>query len=460
MPTIPRRIQQQQPVSAQVELPPEFPSIPDEILARFPSAEQWQKRLDEFWTRTNAAIQGAQEQVANQANARVVYSVDSFRIYGPQGVPQPLFSLDGTGVRLGDVLVINTVGRKVYIGEGVYQDAGTPFYIDTLGKFSLGANLTWDPDTSTLTITGIINATSGTIGGFTIGADYIRDVANSMGLASTVTGGDDVRFWAGDTFANRATAPFRVTEAGILFGTKIYASNNALGLPTNPATNQYMVHLGNTNGVAPAILIDGSGAASLLVLRRAQGTLAAPSAITSGTLVGTIGAMGYGDTGFITTRTVELNFLASETWTDTVWGSRMEFKVTAVGAATLTTAARLDSNGFNATAIGGTTPAAGAFTTLSATGVITSTLATGTAPFTIASTTVVGNLNVSQLLGGTWAIPGAIGATTPNAGTFTDVTLSGALKLGNAAVAETPTPTHTVTLKDSTGAVYRVPCLV
>src|SRR3990167_8937416 len=52
------------------------------------------------------------------------------------------------------------------------------------------------------------------IGGFEVGADYIRDVANSMGMASTVTGGDDVRFWAGDTYANRATADFRVTEAG------------------------------------------------------------------------------------------------------------------------------------------------------------------------------------------------------------------------------------------------------
>jgi hypothetical protein len=64
---------------------------------------------------------------------------------------------------------------------------------------------------------GILSATTGSIGGFNIGADYIRDAANSFGLASTVTGGDDVRFWAGDTFANRATAPFRVTESGAVF---------------------------------------------------------------------------------------------------------------------------------------------------------------------------------------------------------------------------------------------------
>jgi hypothetical protein len=70
-----------------------------------------------------------------------------------------------------------------------------------------------------VTKAGAVTATSGAIGGFDLGADYIRDAANSFGLASTVTGGDDVRFWAGNTFANRATAPFRLTEAGALVAT-------------------------------------------------------------------------------------------------------------------------------------------------------------------------------------------------------------------------------------------------
>lgn len=73
-------------------------------------------------------------------------------------------------------------------------------------------------------------------------------------------------------------------------------------------------------------------------------------------------------------------------------------------------------------AIGGTTPAAGAFTTLSATGQFTSTVTTGTAPFVVASTTVVANLNASALSGATFAAPGTIGGTTPAAGTFTVLT--------------------------------------
>ncbi len=50
---------------------------------------------------------------------------------------------------------------------------------------------------------------------------------------------------------------------------------------------------------------------------------------------------------------------------------------------------------------------------------IISTVSTGTAPFSIASTTVVPNLNAALLNGATLAAPGAIGGTTPGAGTFT-----------------------------------------
>lgn len=76
-------------------------------------------------------------------------------------------------------------------------------------------------------------------------------------------------------------------------------------------------------------------------------------------------------------------------------------------------------------------------------GQLTSTLATGTAPFVVASTTAVANLNASLLLGGTWAIPGSIGATTPNAGAFTTLSASGATTFTGT----------TASLSRSTGAV-------
>jgi hypothetical protein len=74
--------------------------------------------------------------------------------------------------------------------------------------------------------------------------------------------------------------------------------------------------------------------------------------------------------------------------------------------------------------VGATTPNTAAVTTLSATGAITSTLVTGTAPLVVASTTKVANLNVDQLDSADWASPAAIGSTTPAAGAFTTLSAS------------------------------------
>lgn len=90
--------------------------------------------------------------------------------------------------------------------------AGAPLGVDAPFSITVDGSL----HAENAYIEGEIVADTGAIGGFVIGADHIRDVADSMGLASVVTAGDDVRFWAGDTFANRAIAPFRVTEAGLL----------------------------------------------------------------------------------------------------------------------------------------------------------------------------------------------------------------------------------------------------
>lgn len=65
------------------------------------------------------------------------------------------------------------------------------------------------------TLSGTITATAGSIGGWTINSTYLaKDTgtdATSVGLAPS-----DYPFYAGATYANRATAPFRVTPAGTL----------------------------------------------------------------------------------------------------------------------------------------------------------------------------------------------------------------------------------------------------
>lgn len=122
-----------------------------------------------------------------------------------------------------------TLSSSGYIKAGqTTYNTGAGFFLgyDNAWKLSIGNGssnyLTWDG--STLSIGGAVTATSGAIGGFSIGSDYIRDAADSFGLASTVTGSNDVRFWSGNTFANRATAALRIYEDGSIVATNITAT--------------------------------------------------------------------------------------------------------------------------------------------------------------------------------------------------------------------------------------------
>lgn len=359
MPELRTRRQQPNPVTPQVPIPGEFPSIPDEVLERFPSAKDWERRLNDFWGRTSQALQEAQRQTAAQVNSTVIWTVDRFLIYTNEGQSVPMFALDDTGIRLGNVLVINTPGRKVYIGAGNLANDDTPFYIDTLGNFSLGASLVWDPDTDTLTITGIINATSGTIGGFDIGADYIRDAANSFGLASTVTVGNDIRFWAGDTFANRATAPLRIFENGSIIIGSSGSATNAIGLSitkdiTAAAGSGYAVFCSsaitasnNGDGLYYSIGIPSFQKGSLTGLRAFGYYVLLNAASGAGTIDNAYGL-------YINTVSVATNN----------WGVYVLSAKSFFGGVTTFNA------GLDATSIGATTPGTGAFTTLSATGTI------------------------------------------------------------------------------------------
>lgn len=111
-----------------------------------------------------------------------------------------------SGGALGDIVISNTIQSANWSPKKV------GFYINGQTGYAEFANIF---------LAGGITATTGSIGGFSIGTDYIRDASNSMGLASTITGGDDVRFWAGNTFANRAIAPFNVTESGLVTANNI-----------------------------------------------------------------------------------------------------------------------------------------------------------------------------------------------------------------------------------------------
>lgn len=234
--------------------------------------------------------------------SRVTFQADVFQIQTASGNHKTVFSTSIDAIKLGDVVTVDLANARLYIGTGTYGNANTAFYVDDDGYFSLKDKLTFDPSGSgTLTITGTIVAGAGSIGGFNIGADYVRDAANSMGLASTVTGGDDVRFWAGDTFANRATAPFRVTEGGAVTATSGTIGGWTLSTTTLTASNVVInsagtIALGTLNDI---LIVSAADATYRLWAGNATAGSASFSVTKTGALFsnsGTIGGFTIGAT--------------------------------------------------------------------------------------------------------------------------------------------------------------------
>lgn len=130
-----------------------------------------------------------------------------------------------------------TSGQTAYdTGTGFWLEAnnGTPRF--SIGN-SAGNKLTWDG--SALTIVGAITASSGTIGGFTIGASTIT--ATNLSLDSSgqrislgsandiiILDADDAtyRIWAGN--ATAASAPFSVTKAGAVTASNITITGGSI----------------------------------------------------------------------------------------------------------------------------------------------------------------------------------------------------------------------------------------
>jgi hypothetical protein len=135
-----------------------------------------------------------------------IFESGSFRT-ASSGARVEIFPIYDTAI---GIISYDDDGVQVFATKILGDDIGDV----TIGNYDGDQGAKWDKSAGVFAVKGEITAYSGTIGGFNLGVDHIKDVANSFGLTSVVTVGDDIRFWAGSTFANRASAPFRVTEAG------------------------------------------------------------------------------------------------------------------------------------------------------------------------------------------------------------------------------------------------------
>lgn len=133
------------------------------------------------------------------------------------------------------------------VGDGTVNSAGllmnnTGFYATQASQLLANANVKILVDGSA-SFSGTVTAGAGAIGGWALGTTSIKDVAGVVGLSSAVTGGDDIRFFAGH--ATPSSAPFRVTESGALTATSatisgsLTATTGAIGGWTINSTSIY-----------------------------------------------------------------------------------------------------------------------------------------------------------------------------------------------------------------------------
>ncbi len=142
--------------------------------------------------------------------------------------------------------------------------------------------------TGAATFAGALSAPTGNIGGFTINSDNIIDTANSFGLASTISGGNDVRFWAGATFANRATAPFRVYENGDVVASSLTLTGYIATGGAAADVNTYGTTISGGKITTGTITADRMSVSQLSAIAADIGTITAGSitgiTITGGTI--------------------------------------------------------------------------------------------------------------------------------------------------------------------------------
>ena len=181
---------------------------------------------------------------------------------------------------------MNDLWITSYIRSNNWVPKTVGFYIDGTTGYA---------EFSNVYVSGNIQALTGSVGGFVIGADYIRDIGNMFGMASTTTGLNDVRFWAGASYANRATAPFRVYEDGSLAGTGLTITR--IDLPDLVTASSFHVDTaGNTwwgsTTLATAVgKVLATGAATFSSINITGGNIAGTTTLGAGTTTAsTIGA--------------------------------------------------------------------------------------------------------------------------------------------------------------------------
>jgi hypothetical protein len=122
-------------------------------------------------------------------------------------------------------------------------------------------------------------------------------------------------------------------------------TNNRIGIGTNTPARPLSV-VANTTAGDNGAFVDGYGAnAAVITVRKANGTIGSPTAITSGQVFAEFDAIGYGTSQFAPNQTGSIAFIAAETFTNTANGTHIAFYTAPVGSITESERLRVHASG-------------------------------------------------------------------------------------------------------------------
>ena len=101
MPTAP------QPATVDLQLPPDPPALPDDIIERFPSLKQWQQKLNLWYQNLGQALTDANQAQSTQINNQVTQIAN---LQSEIDLQQPGAFESGTPAAIGTVLIPDDTG--------------------------------------------------------------------------------------------------------------------------------------------------------------------------------------------------------------------------------------------------------------------------------------------------------------------------------------------------------------
>lgn len=274
--------------------------------------------------------------------------------------------VNSTGYNVHTGFFRDATNKQYYLFEG-YDQEPIPNHIDTAANNFTIATLNSNLITNNLNLGGV-NAITWIASAFdkansaNIVASGAFDKANAANVLAYDTG-IGANNWANTKLANTSgisfdgylSFPTGNVGVGVSNATsKVVVSENA-ATPQAPVSGTIM-HVAGADSVSPRILFDSYGNTPVFSFRRAQGTAALPSAVTSDLNIVSITAFGYGSTGYSSATRATFNAFAQENWTDTAQGTGFRFLTTGVGTTTIAERMRITGNGL--VGISTTTPSA------------------------------------------------------------------------------------------------------